>query len=311
MQDKANPLGLDPRLGTEVGDIKPPLDGKVAVVTGAGSGIGKAIAVGLPFAGARVVVLDIDEEGARSTAEWINNNYDHDSARLIAVSVTEPDILKEKYQELFIHFKRLDILVNCAGIARLGSIDNLLPEDISIAIDVNIKGYFYNANIASQYMIQAKIGGSIINISSASARVISANSSLYGVSKEAECMMAREWAADLGPYGIRVNTILAGDLFGDPDLDIVSALWNKGYFNNKAVLKGLVESDDKRLKEDTLNPGIRQMVIDHYVGRTTLKQQLHYRDIIHEIIFLSSKLGEHITGESIAITSGNPSAMSR
>ncbi len=123
--------------------------------------------------------------------------------------------------------------------------------------------------------------------------------------------MAREWAADLGRYGIRVNTILAGDLFGDPELGIESALWNKDYFNQKAVLKGLVGSDDKRLREATLNPEIRQMVIDHYVGRTSLRQQLHYRDIIHEIIYLSSSQGEHITGESIAITSGNPSAMSR
>ncbi|MFC1543589.1 SDR family NAD(P)-dependent oxidoreductase [Candidatus Neomarinimicrobiota bacterium] len=311
MQDKANPLGLDPRLGTKVGHVQPPLEGKVAVVTGAGSGIGKAIAIGLPYAGAKVGILDIDEKGARNTAEFIKHYYSPDSARLMVASVTEPDILKNKYKEVFDHFKRLDILVNCAGIARLGSIDKLSPEDISIAIDVNTKGYFYNANISSQYMIQAKNGGSIINISSASARVISANSSLYGVLKESECMMAREWAADLGPYGIRVNTILAGDLFGEPDLGIVSALWDKGYFNKKAVLKGLVESDDKRLKEDTLNPEIRQMVIDHYVGRTTLKQQLHYRDIIHEIIHLSSEQGEHITGESIAITSGNPSAMSR
>ncbi len=311
MQPKANPLGLDPRVGLETDGLKPPLEGLVAVVTGAGSGIGKAIAIGLPFAGAKVFVLDIDEKHASSTVEWINNNYSSDTAYLMIASVTDPDTLSSKYKELFDQHQRLDILVNCAGIARLESIDKLSAEDISLAIDVNIKGYFYNANLASQYMIKAGNCGSILNISSASARVVSANSSLYGVTKESECMMAREWAADLGRYGIRVNTILAGDLFGDPELGIESALWNRDYFNHKAVLKGLVRSDDKRLKEKSLHPEIRQIVIEHYQKRTVLEKQLHYRDIIHEIIYLCSTQGEHITGESIAITSGNPSAMSR
>lgn len=311
MQSKANPLGLDPRLRLEIGDLKPPLEDHVAVVTGAGSGIGKAIAIGLPFAGAKVFVLDIDEKRASSTVEWINDNFISDTAYLMVSSVTNPDTLRVKYKELFDLHQRLDILVNCAGIARLESIDKLSAEDISLAIDVNIKGYFYNANIASQYMIKAGNCGSIINISSASARVVSANSSLYGVTKESECMMAREWAADLGRYGIRVNTILAGDLFGDPELGIESALWNKDYFNHKAVIKGLVRSDDKRLKEKSLHPEIRRIVIEHYQKRTVLGKQLGYRDIIHEIIYLSSTQGEHITGESIAITSGNPSAMSR
>jgi NAD(P)-dependent dehydrogenase (short-subunit alcohol dehydrogenase family) len=225
-------------------------------------------------------------------------------------SVADEGQLKGAYSDLEREFGAADILVNCAGLARLGPVDSLTQKDISLANDVNMDGYFLNAGIASKKMIE-KRGGSIINISSASARGASESSSLYGVAKEAQCMMAREWAADLGKHGIRVNSILCGDLFGDEGLGISSGIWSQEYFEKKAVSKGLVGKGDSRLGGKGLDPGIRKLVVSHYTGRTALGKEVTYADVVSLIILLSSDLCAKISGESIALTSGNPAAFSR
>jgi len=211
---------------------------------------------------------------------------------------------------LFKHYGKLDGLVNSAGIARLGTIDSLTAKDIKLSNDVNINGYFLSALFASKLMEKGN-GGSIINISSASAKGASKATSLYGVAKDAQTMMVREWALDLGEKGIRVNALLLGDLFGDEELGITSAIWNQVYFEKKAVDKELVKADDPRLGGVKLHPEIRALVVQHYVGRTALNKPLHYQDVINQIVLLNSDLTEKITGESIAITSGNPSSFSR
>ncbi|MDO8647721.1 MAG: SDR family oxidoreductase [Candidatus Diapherotrites archaeon] len=285
------------------------LEGKTAVVTGAGSGLGKAIALGLPFAGVKVGVLDINAKAVFEVAERINAEFEGFAFPMIA-SVSDEGQLQTAYAGFVKAFEKIDILVNCAGIARLAAVNELSAKDIKLANDVNIDGYFLNAKIASEFMIKEKCG-EIINISSASARGASENSSLYGVAKETQCMMARSWAMDLGKHNIRVNAILAGDLFGDENFGIDSGIWNKDYFEKKAVDKGLVKAGDKRISGEKLHPEVREMVIQHYCKRTALGKQIEYADVLNLIAFLSSGLGSKITGESIAITSGNPSAFSR
>ena len=173
-----------------------------------------------------------------------------------------------------------------------------------------MNGYFLNALFASKQMVKQK-KGCIINISSASARAASENTSLYGVAKEAQCMMTREWAVDLGKHNVRVNALLCGDLYGDPDLGIDSGIWNQAYFEKKAVDKGLVKLGDKRLGGASLNPEIRAIVIEHYAKRTALGKQINYSDVLNTLIFLCQDSSSKITGESFAITAGNPQAFSR
>jgi 3-oxoacyl-[acyl-carrier protein] reductase len=286
------------------------LKDKVIVITGAGSGLGKAISLALPFTGAKIGLLDINKGAIGEIAEKINAEMP-ETAFVMSASVTSEKELEKTYNELFSKYKRLDGLINAAGIARLGAIDSLEARDIKLANEINITGYFLNANFASKLMIQSKKKGSIINISSASARGASKGSSLYGVAKEAQCMMAREWALDLGEKGIRVNALLLGDLFGNEELGISSSIWNKEYFEKKAIDKGLVEESDPRLKEEKLNKEIRELVVKHYVGRTALKKEINYADVLNQIILLNSDFCNKITGESISVSSGNPSAFSR
>ena len=286
------------------------LKDKVIVITGAGSGLGKAIALALPFTGAKVGLLDINKDTVNEVANQINASY-KDSAFVMHASVTNEDELEKTYDELFKKYKRVDGLVNSAGIACLGTIDMITPKDVKLANDININGYFLNAMFASKAMIKSTNGGSIINISSASARGASKATSLYGVAKDSQTTMVREWALDLGDRGIRVNALLLGDLFGDEELGITSTIWNQVYFEKKAVDKGLVKEDDPRLGGETLNPEVRALVVGHYVERTALNKPIHYQDVINQIILLNSTLSEKITGESISITSGNPSSFSR
>ena len=284
------------------------LKGKPIVVTGAGSGLGKAIALGLAFSGASVGVLDIDNKAVHKVAEEINKNGG--KALGLVADVTNPVELEKEYSVFVKEFGSIFGLVNCAGIARLGKIDSLKPEDIKIANDINLNGYFLNAHFASKEMVKHNTG-CILNISSASARGASEDSSLYGVAKEAQCMMARSWAMDLGKKGIRVNALLCGDLYGDEKAGIVSHIWNQAYFERKALDKGLVKAGDKRLGGKALNEELRSLVIEHYAKRTALGKQLSYSDVLGTIIFIFSDFGAKITGESIAITSGNPSSFSR
>jgi NAD(P)-dependent dehydrogenase (short-subunit alcohol dehydrogenase family) len=285
------------------------LKGKSVVVTGGASGLGKATALGLAFTGATVGVLDINEKAARSTVEMINLEYPNKAVLMVA-DVTSEEKLEKAYAEFASLVGGIDYLVNCAGVARLGPINELKEKDIRFSNDVNLLGYFLNAAIATRYMVKKQSGG-IVNISSASARSASENSSLYGVSKDAQCMMTRSWAIDLGKYNIRVNTILAGDLYGDEKLGIVSEIWNQKYFENKAVDKGLIKPNDSRLGGKELDPEIRKKVIDYYSKRTALGKQITYADVVGKVIWLCSDLSSKITGESIAMTGGNPGAFSK
>ena len=291
------------KLNTAVENI---LKDKVIVVTGAGSGLGKAICLGLPYSGAKLGLIDINEDNLLETASEVSKLGGE--CFVMHASVTDEAVLETKYGELVKKFGKIDGLINVAGIAKLGGIDKLDSNTIKLSNDVNINGYYLNAAIASKNMND---NGSIINISSNSARGVSKNSSLYSVAKEAQCAMVRSWAMDLGERGINANALLLGDLFGNKKLGIHSGIWNQKYFEDKAVNKGLVNKNNARLGKDKLNDEIRELVINHYVGRTALKKQLKYRDVVHQIIFLMSSLGEKITGESITITSGNPGSFSR
>ncbi|MEK6959170.1 MAG: SDR family oxidoreductase [archaeon] len=292
------------------------LKGKVFVVTGAGSGLGKALSLSLAFSGAKVGLLDINETAITKLKQELDENYGKDTTFVMVASVSDDAQLEKAYSALVNEYGRLDGLINCAGIAKLGSINEVSAHDIKLSNDININGYFLNANIASKLMIKSiaekkTSTGCIINISSASARGISEATSLYGTSKEADCMMVRLWATDLGKHNIRVNAILPGDLFGNEEAGIDSGIWNQKYFEKKAIYKGLVKEKDSRIGGQKLDPDIRKLVIDHYVSRTSLRKEITYADVAHMMLFLCSDLCEKVTGESIPVTSGNPAAFSR
>ncbi|MCJ7776832.1 MAG: SDR family NAD(P)-dependent oxidoreductase, partial [Sedimentisphaerales bacterium] len=140
------------------------LQGRIAVVTGAGSGLGRSIAIGLAKAGATVAIVDIDKNAAEETAKKIRN-YQTIVAKC---DITSEDDVEEAFEAIIGKWGGLDILVNAAGVAPAGPLINMPVDKWQTALKVNLTGYFLTAKTAAKIMIKQGFGGCIINVSSKS-----------------------------------------------------------------------------------------------------------------------------------------------
>ncbi len=184
------------------------IDGKTAVVTGAGNGIGRAIALAFAAAGARVVVSDVlVEDGARIVDEITNLGGD---AYFVAADVSDAQQAQDLIAAAVEHFGGLDILANNAGIGggrqRLHEIE---PADFDRVINVNLRGTFLCSKYAIPHFL-AQRDGRIVNTASTYGLIGAPKSAAYCASKAAIINLTRQLAVDYGPDGIRVNAICPG-----------------------------------------------------------------------------------------------------
>lgn len=177
------------------------LSGKKAVVTGGGSGIGKAIAQALAEAGAAVAILDLSLEDAQKVAAETNGKITAHQC-----NVSNPSEFKKAMDNAV--EGRLDIMVNNAGIAHIGNIENTEEADLQRLFDVNVKGVFNGMKTALKYMT-AK-GGSIVNISSIAAHVGISDRFAYSMTKGAVHAMSLSVAKDFLMHNVRCNTVSPG-----------------------------------------------------------------------------------------------------
>jgi NAD(P)-dependent dehydrogenase (short-subunit alcohol dehydrogenase family) len=182
------------------------LEGKVCLITGAGSGIGEASARLFAREGARVVVSDIDAEAAARTADDIGPGAVAENVDVSDAAQTEA--LAKRVVE---RFKRIDVLFNNAGIAGVGDIVETEPELFDRVIRVNVRGVYLMSRAVVPYMIVQR-SGSIINMSSAIAETGLARRVSYAASKGAVLAMTKSMQVDLAPHGIRVNALLPGTI---------------------------------------------------------------------------------------------------
>jgi NAD(P)-dependent dehydrogenase (short-subunit alcohol dehydrogenase family) len=179
-----------------------PLEGRAALVTGAGKGIGRTLAIGLAEAGATVAVnYKNDDDGARATCEAIRALGSE--AVPIGADVSAIDDARRLVDLAHQRLGRLDVLVNNAGRTRFGPAAEVTAEDWNDVIDTNVKGAFFATVAAAQAMGN---GGSVINISSCAATLMVAYHAIYTTSKGALEAMTRQLALELAP-GVRVNAI--------------------------------------------------------------------------------------------------------
>jgi len=255
---------------------------RIAVVTGAGSGLGRSIAVGLARAGANVALADIDAKAAAATRDLIKTERPDASALVLHCDVTDERSVNDAFQTLLDGFGGLDILVNAAGVAPPYALVDLPVEKWRMALEVNLTGYFLMAKAAAGIMIAQNIGGSIINLSSKSGLEASKNNTPYNATKAGEIHMARGWALELGRYNIRVNCVAPGNVFEG------SKIWNPEYIAVCAKKYGIRPEE----------------VIPYYVGKTALNKEIKGSDVADSIVFLCSDRARCITGQTLVTDAG-------
>ena len=184
------------------------LENKVALVTGAGRGIGRAIAIALAKEGAEVVVnYNGSEERAKEVKQTIEENGG--KASIYKCNVSDFEACEAKIKAIVKEHGRLDILVNNAGITKDGLIMKMKEEDFDSVLNVNLKGTFNTIRHSARQMLRQK-SGKIINISSVSGILGNAGQANYAASKAGVIGLTKTIARELGSRGITVNAIAPG-----------------------------------------------------------------------------------------------------
>jgi sorbitol-6-phosphate 2-dehydrogenase len=257
-----------------------PLDltGRIACVTGAGSGLGKGIARGIAGAGATVFALDINQ-GALSAAA-----ADFPAGKFLprAADVTSEESIAAAFRALEASLGGLDFLVNAAGIAPSHPLADFPLAAWRKALDINLTGYFLCAREAARLLLRQGAGGAIVNLTSKSGLEASKDNSAYNATKAGEIHLARGWALELGKAGIRVNCVAPGNVFKG------SQIWNQEYIEACARKKGIRPEE----------------VIPYYNSLSALGKEIEPEDVAGAVVFLLSDAARNITGQTLVVDGG-------
>jgi 3-oxoacyl-[acyl-carrier protein] reductase len=183
------------------------LEGRVAVVTGAGRGIGEATAQRFARAGAHVALLDRDAAGVTRTAEAIG--LEGGEALPFTNDITDSFAVERTLDRVIEEWGRLDVLVNNAGALSEAPLDDLTDEDLEESLDINLRGALVCTRAAVPHML-AQGTGRILSAASMSTRIGAVGLTAYAAGKAAIVGMTRTWARELGPKGITANAVAPG-----------------------------------------------------------------------------------------------------
>ena len=183
------------------------LAGRVAVVTGAGRGVGAATARMLARAGAQLALLDRDAAGVTHTAEQIA--LGGGEALSFTNDITDAFAVERTFDRVVDEWGRLDVLVNNAGVLKEASLEELTDEDFQETLDVNLRGAMVCARAAAAHMIKQG-SGRILSAASGSTRLGTEGLTAYAAAKAGIVGMTRTWARELGPKGITANAVAPG-----------------------------------------------------------------------------------------------------
>ena len=247
---------------------------KIAVVTGAGSGIGRAIAKELGNRDFKVVVTDIDVAAAESTSKQITDST------YLQLDVTNPEQSSQIAEQVFGTHGSLDVWVSNAGISKMQKFVDISPGDLKRTFEVNTYGIFYCGQAAAKTMIKNNIKGKIINTASMAAKQGRVPYlSDYVASKFAVLGLTQAMAFELAPHGILVNSICPG--FVATPMQDRELKW-------EADLRGLQPEEVKQM----------------WINDTPLKRLELPEDVAKVVAFLASSDADFLTGESISVNGG-------
>ena len=261
------------------------LEGRVALVTGAAGGIGRAIVGALADAGACVVAFDLDGEGAREVVAPLG-----DRGLALGGDVTDERLVANAYAAAVERFGGVDVVVANAGLASSAPIEATTLADWERNHAVLGTGYFLTARDAFRVMKRQGTGGSIVFIASKNALVAGRNAAAYSSAKAAELHLARCLAEDGGPDGIRVNTV-------NPDAVLSgSRIWDSSWREERAASYGIAPDE----------------LEEHYRARTTLGVNIEPEDIAAAVLhFASHARSGKSTGNILNVDGGVAAAYPR
>jgi NAD(P)-dependent dehydrogenase (short-subunit alcohol dehydrogenase family) len=259
------------------GEIAMELEGQAAIVTGAGRGIGRSIALELASLGSNIVVADVLDENAEQVAEEIHAlGREAVPLHVDVTSRTDLDVMAEKAMA---EFGRIDVLVNNAGVNWFGSVLDVTEESWDFVMDVNAKGVFFSSQAVLPHMFAAK-RGSIVSLASMAGKLGSTYSAAYAASKAAVISITRSLALSGAPYGVRANCVCPGYIHS-------TDMWRQVEVGISSVLGTTPEElNAQRLKQIPL-------------GRWESPE-----DVAKLIGFLASDRSWYITGEDVNVSGG-------
>ncbi|HSP34599.1 MAG TPA: SDR family oxidoreductase, partial [Thermoanaerobaculia bacterium] len=265
------------------------LAGKIAIVTGAASGIGRAIAERFAEEGAHVVVSDVDAKRAAEVAEGIVGKNGLRRAIAIPLDVSSEEQVDRAFEQTVLAYGGVDIVVSNAGISSFGSLDVLDTKEWDRAFAVNARGHFLVARAAMRVMKQQKLGGSIVFNASKNVTAPGKEFGAYSVSKAAEAQLCRIVALEGGVFGIRANMLNPDAIFGG------SRFWSDEMREMRAQNYGI---DADKLP-------------DYYRNRTLLKTEVTAADVAEAALFLAGPRSAKTTGAMLPVDGGVKEAFPR
>ncbi|MGD1891458.1 MAG: bifunctional aldolase/short-chain dehydrogenase [Cyclobacteriaceae bacterium] len=259
-----------------------PLSRKVALITGSGGGIGKAIAEKFVQEGACVILSDMDQERLDEAKQEFLGKYGKDAVIGTQLDVTKTDNIAASFQNASLAFGGIDILVNNAGLSISRTLEDTSENDWDLQQSVMVKGQFMMTQAAVDIMRKQRLGGDVINIVSKNALVSGPNNAAYGTAKAAQLHLSRLLAAELGSDKIRVNVV-------NPDAVIQgSNIWASGWAEGRAKAYGVTVDE----------------LTNHYAKRTLLNETIVPEDIANGVFALVSGLLKKSTGNVLNVDGG-------
>jgi rhamnulose-1-phosphate aldolase/alcohol dehydrogenase len=263
-----------------------PLATRIALVTGAASGIGKAIAARLAAEGACVVIADLDAEKASAAAQEIGNT---DVAIGVAADVTDEAAVQAAVDATVLAFGGIDIVVNNAGLSLSKSLLDTTAADWDLQHNVMARGSFLVSKASARALIDQKLGGDIIYISSKNSVFAGPNNIAYSATKADQAHQVRLLAAELGEHGVKVNGI-------NPDGVVRgSGIFAGGWGAKRAAVYGVAEED----------------LGQYYAQRTLLKREVLPENIANAAFALCTSDFSHTTGLHVPVDAGVAAAFLR
>ncbi|HEY9310495.1 MAG TPA: bifunctional aldolase/short-chain dehydrogenase [Microbacterium sp.] len=260
--------------------------GRIALVTGAASGIGKAIATRLAAEGACVVIADLDLEKAQAAAAELGNT---DVAIGVAANVADADAIQAAFDAAVLAFGGVDLVVNNAGLSLSKPLLETTEKDWDLQHDVMAKGSFLVSKAAAKILIEQKLGGDVIYISSKNSVFAGPNNIAYSATKADQAHQVRLLAVELGEHGVRVNGI-------NPDGVVRgSGIFASGWGANRAATYGVKEED----------------LGQFYANRTILKREVVPENVADAVFVLTGPELSRTTGLHIPVDSGVAAAFLR